>query len=117
MEMKCLTICLLICAAAQCFGFEDFSTYRPIHEKAGFWDGRKHFKPSENQSDRGSRITNGQIATPGQFPYMVFVAINTEFSGNFQCGGSIINQQAVLTGLFKLTIIFVYKIPQNCFYF
>ena len=97
--MKFETAFILMCLATISCGFEDFSSYRPKHEKSGFWIGREHLKPSDDLSlDRGGRITNGQIATPGQFPYMAFVAINTEFSGNFQCGGSIINSQAVLTG-------------------
>ena len=79
-------------------GFDEFSSYIPIENKPGFWSGREHLRASfDSNVNKNARITNGQIATPGQFPYMAFVAINTEFNA-FQCGGSIISARAVLTG-------------------
>lgn len=73
---------------------------RPITEYPGFWNGREHLKPSEDLSlDRGGRITNGQVANPGQFPHMAFLQISTG-SGTFICGGSFVRQNRVLTGMY-----------------
>lgn len=46
-------------------------------------------------TDEGKRIINGTEASPGEYPYQVFLT-NTE--GLFACGASIIKRSWLLTG-------------------
>jgi Trypsin len=45
------------------------------------------------EKNREGRILNGTRASPGQFPYHVLLVID----GSFLCGGSIIQQNWILT--------------------
>ncbi|XP_049813520.1 trypsin beta-like [Schistocerca nitens] len=60
-------VCLFLLSASQCYGAP----------------GRNH----------GSRIVGGSSASDGEFPFVVSILVN----GNFKCGGTIINQNWVLT--------------------
>lgn len=71
---------------------------KPVEEMPGFWNNREHLRKNYEQTlARGGRITMGEIAAPGQFPYMAFVSIATPV-GFWSCGGSIINGFTVLSG-------------------
>ncbi|EAL39889.3 AGAP005689-PA [Anopheles gambiae str. PEST] len=74
----------------------DWSTVRPIEEFDHYWERL----PAELQVYReklpSHRITNGQEATPGQFPFQI--ALISEFaSGNGLCGGSVLTRNFILT--------------------
>lgn len=43
------------------------------------------------------KIINGKLAKSGQFPHMVQLSISQKNSTNKFCGGSLINQQWILT--------------------
>ncbi|XP_063904781.1 serine protease grass-like [Zophobas morio] len=45
----------------------------------------------------GGRITNGDTATPREFPWMALIAYKTEDENEFKCGGSLITRNYVLT--------------------
>ena len=47
----------------------------------------------KNANEQGSRIAGGDDAAPGEFPHQVSVHLN----GDFQCGGSLIEADKVLT--------------------
>lgn len=51
---------------------------------------------AKGASPRGSRIFNGEIAGPTDFPYMAGVLVHYD-SGNSFCGGSLISRNFVLT--------------------
>ena len=94
-KMKLLIIISCLCFAALISA--EFENIRPIEEKPGFWDGREQLQNKYSKStNKSGRITMGQVATPGQFPYMAFVSIAV-LQGFFSCGGSIINGFTVLT--------------------
>lgn len=112
--MKFAVALLVVCCAGLSLGLaaqempmdEVDPNARPITEYPGFWIGKEHMKPTEETSlDRGSRITHGTIATPGQFPHMAFLQIATG-SGTFICGGSLVRQNRVLTGKLPTFLIF-----------
>ncbi|KAJ3647659.1 hypothetical protein Zmor_019524 [Zophobas morio] len=45
----------------------------------------------------GGRITNGDTASPREFPWMALIAYKTEDENEFKCGGSLITRNYVLT--------------------
>lgn len=93
--MKFVAI-LIISVAALCS-----AQFAPIEEMPGFWDGRDESLRAIFESsklDRGGRITNGEIAAEGQFPYMGFLLI-TVGAQQFICGSSIIGPTTVLTAV------------------
>ena len=47
----------------------------------------------KNVNERGSRIRGGDDAAPGEFPHQVSV----HYDGDFECGGSLIGADKVLT--------------------
>ena len=52
--------------------------------------------PIEQEEIEG-RITNGQTATSGQFPYQVGLSLKVSATSSSWCGGSLIGNQWVLT--------------------
>uniref|UniRef100_A0A182Q4I7 Peptidase S1 domain-containing protein n=1 Tax=Anopheles farauti TaxID=69004 RepID=A0A182Q4I7_9DIPT len=74
----------------------DWSEVRPIEDFDHYWDRL----PAELQAYRTARpvqrVTNGQEATPGQFPYQI--ALISSFGGRSGlCGGSILTRNSILT--------------------
>ncbi|XP_040160552.1 chymotrypsin BI-like [Anopheles arabiensis] len=90
-----LVACLAAVASAEWIEI-DWSRVRPIEEFDHYWERLpqelqiyRHVRPSP-------RVTNGQEATPGQFPYQI--ALVSEFvitSG--LCGGSVLTNNFILT--------------------
>ncbi|XP_041769504.1 brachyurin-like [Anopheles merus] len=90
-----LVACLAAVASAEWIEI-DWSRVRPIEEFDHYWERLpqelqiyRHVRPSH-------RVTNGQEATPGQFPYQI--ALVSEFvitSG--LCGGSVLTNNFILT--------------------
>ncbi|XP_053662965.1 brachyurin-like [Anopheles marshallii] len=74
----------------------DWPSVRPIEEFDHYWD-RLPAELQVYRTMRGShRITNGQEATPGQFPYQIALLI--DFSqGTALCGGSVLTRNFILT--------------------
>lgn len=59
----------------------------------------KMFPDSNNVNKylRGSRITGGQAATLGQFPYQALLLLKDASGNSYVCGGSIISHNWILT--------------------
>lgn len=94
-----LFIALLLVMSSATLSLAELDDIRPVEEMPGFWKNREHLRKKYDQTlGRDGRITMGQIAEPGQFPYMAFVAAATT-TGQWSCGGSIINGFTVLTGI------------------
>ncbi|XP_062558421.1 brachyurin-like [Armigeres subalbatus] len=95
--MKTIVLLIGVLAAASAEWIDiDWSQVRPIEEFDHYWARL----PSELQYLRNAfpnrRITNGQQATPGQFPYQI--ALITTFSaGTALCGGSVLTRNYILT--------------------
>ena len=95
--MKLFIAILVVSLAA--LSLADFENDRPIWERPGFFNGREQLKPKFDAAAKLSgRITNGNEATPGQFPYMAYLSIATS-GGNWFCGASLINAFTALGGL------------------
>uniref|UniRef100_A0A240PM37 Peptidase S1 domain-containing protein n=1 Tax=Anopheles epiroticus TaxID=199890 RepID=A0A240PM37_9DIPT len=74
----------------------DWSKVRPIEDFDHYWrrlPGEmqifRHLRPTQ-------RITNGQEATPGQFPYQIVLLSNFP-AGTALCGGSVLTRSFILT--------------------
>uniref|UniRef100_A0A182RL94 Peptidase S1 domain-containing protein n=1 Tax=Anopheles funestus TaxID=62324 RepID=A0A182RL94_ANOFN len=74
----------------------DWSKVRPVEEFDHYWNRL----PAELQVYRkmrlSNRITNGQVATPGQFPYQTVLLSEFE-TGTSLCGGSVLTRNFILT--------------------
>lgn len=93
--MKVLAVLFLVaCASA------DWDNVKPVTQMEGFWDGRDPslfagFKTTA--FGRNSRIVNGEIAAPHQFPYQVALLTTFGTAGAGLCGGSVISSRSILT--------------------
>lgn len=77
----------------------DWENVKPITELEEFWVGRDPIIRAQYKSQssfRNGRIVNGNIATPGQFPYQVALLLAMD-QGVSLCGGSVISSTSVLT--------------------
>ncbi|XP_049299566.1 brachyurin-like [Anopheles funestus] len=95
MKTAVLLVGLLAVASAEWIDI-DWSTVRPIEEFDHYWERL----PAEMQIYRkmmpSHRVTNGQEATPGQFPYQI--ALLSEFAtGTGLCGGTVLTNNFILT--------------------
>ena len=99
--MKIVAILLVSLTAITAAPFEnvDLVNVRPIEEMPGFWDGRESLKSLIVNTKESSRITNGDEAYPGQFPYMGFILMNLLHGGSFFCGCSLISASRALTAV------------------
>ncbi|KFB40352.1 hypothetical protein ZHAS_00007846 [Anopheles sinensis] len=91
-------VCLLMLAEADAARIEiDWKRVVPVEELDQYWARL----PSElqvfrNASHKVGRITNGQEASPGQFPYQALVL--SEYGAlTTLCGGSVLTQHFILT--------------------
>ncbi|EAT40033.1 AAEL008208-PA [Aedes aegypti] len=95
--MKTLVLLVGLLAVASAEWIEiDWSQVRPIEEFDHYWARL----PAELQYLRQllpeRRITNGQQATPGQFPYQIAL-LSTFSAGTGLCGGSVLTNNFILT--------------------
>ncbi|XP_035784095.1 brachyurin-like [Anopheles albimanus] len=95
MKTFVLLVALFAVASAEWIDI-DWSKVRPIEEFDHYWARL----PAEMQIYRKAlpshRVTNGQEATPGQFPYQI--ALLSEFpTGTGLCGGSVLTNNYILT--------------------
>ncbi|XP_062558420.1 brachyurin-like [Armigeres subalbatus] len=95
--MKIIVLLISVLALASTEWIDiDWSEVRPIEEFDQYWARL----PAELQFLRNAfpnrRITNGQQATPGQFPYQVALVITFSASSGL-CGGSILTRNYILT--------------------
>ncbi|XP_035913495.1 brachyurin-like [Anopheles stephensi] len=74
----------------------DWSKVRPIEDFDHYWERLPAELQSLRHSSPTNRITNGQEATPGQFPYQI-VLLSEFATGTSLCGGSILTTNFVLT--------------------
>lgn len=92
MKSFVLLVALVAVAAAEI----DWSKVRPIEEFDHYWARL----PAEMQAFRytfpNRRITNGEEATPGQFPYQVALISNFP-GGSGLCGASVLTNNYILT--------------------
>ncbi|EDS42906.1 trypsin-3 [Culex quinquefasciatus] len=73
-----------------------WSQVQPIEDSDQYWARLPAEMQYLRKQEPDRRIVNGQEATPGQFPYQVFV--NYQENGkSFNCGGSILNSNHILT--------------------
>ncbi|XP_058053419.1 brachyurin-like [Anopheles bellator] len=95
--MKTFALLLALFAVASAEWIDiDWSQVRPIEDFDHYWARL----PAEMQIYRNARpshrVTNGQEATPGQFPYQI--ALLSEFNtGTGLCGGSVLTNNYILT--------------------
>uniref|UniRef100_A0A240PL13 Peptidase S1 domain-containing protein n=1 Tax=Anopheles epiroticus TaxID=199890 RepID=A0A240PL13_9DIPT len=95
--MKTLVLLVGLLAVVSAEWIEiDWSKVRPIEDFDHYWERL----PAEYQflrdTNRTNRITNGQEATPGQFPFQI--ALISEFgSSSGLCGGSVLTRNFILT--------------------
>ncbi|EDS42904.1 serine protease [Culex quinquefasciatus] len=74
----------------------DWSQVQPIQDTDQYWARLPAEMQYLRKPEPDRRIVNGQEATPGQFPYQVFLEYQLiEYPSS--CGGSIINSNNVLT--------------------
>ncbi|XP_039442595.1 trypsin-1-like [Culex pipiens pallens] len=73
-----------------------WSQVQPIEDSDQYWVRLPAEMQYLRKQEPDRRIVNGQEATPGQFPYQVYLEFQTE-SGGSSCGGSIINSNNILT--------------------
>ncbi|XP_001861478.2 brachyurin [Culex quinquefasciatus] len=95
--MKSFALLVAILAVASAEWIEiDWSQVRPIEDFDHYWARL----PAELQFLRKlqpeRRITNGQEATPGQFPYQIAL-LSTFGGGTGLCGGSVLTNNFILT--------------------
>ncbi|XP_062549410.1 brachyurin-like [Armigeres subalbatus] len=95
--MKILVLLIGALAVASAEWIEiDWSQVRPIEEFDHYWARL----PAELQYLRKmmpeTRITNGQQATPGQFPYQIAL-LSTFSAGTGLCGGTVLTNNFILT--------------------
>ncbi|XP_001843395.2 brachyurin [Culex quinquefasciatus] len=95
--MKTLVLLVAVLAVASAEWIEiDWSQVRPIEDFDHYWARL----PAELQYLRKlqpeRRITNGQEATPGQFPYQIAL-LSTFGGGTGLCGGSVLTNNYILT--------------------
>ncbi|XP_049540824.1 brachyurin-like [Anopheles darlingi] len=95
MKTFVLLVALFAVASAEWIDI-DWSKVRPIEEFDHYWARL----PAEMQIYRHARpshrVTNGQEATPGQFPYQI--ALLSDFpTGSGLCGGSVLTNNYILT--------------------
>ncbi|XP_055910850.1 uncharacterized protein LOC129945216 [Eupeodes corollae] len=83
--MKFLVFVLCVASVAATI---DWDTIVPVEETP--------FQPDVVGAKEESRITNGQIAEPKQFPYQAGLLLHLE-KGSAWCGGTLISNQWVLT--------------------
>ncbi|EAT40034.1 AAEL008207-PA [Aedes aegypti] len=95
MKILVLLVGLLAVASAEWIEI-DWSQVRPIEEFDHYWARL----PAELQYLRQllpeRRITNGQQATPGQFPYQIAL-LSTFAAGTGLCGGTVLTNNFILT--------------------
>uniref|UniRef100_A0A3F2YSI7 Uncharacterized protein n=2 Tax=Anopheles arabiensis TaxID=7173 RepID=A0A3F2YSI7_ANOAR len=95
MKTFALIVALFAVASAEWIDI-DWSQVRPIEEFDHYWARL----PAELQVYRtklpSHRITNGQEATPGQFPYQIALLSNFA-TGTGLCGGSVLTNNYILT--------------------
>ncbi|XP_062549416.1 brachyurin-like [Armigeres subalbatus] len=95
--MKTIVLLIGVLAVASAEWIEiDWSQVRPIEEFDHYWARL----PAELQFLRTAfpnrRVTNGQEATPGQFPYQIAL-LSTFTGGTGLCGGSVLTTNYILT--------------------
>ncbi|XP_058837324.1 brachyurin-like [Topomyia yanbarensis] len=95
MKSFLLVVALLAVASAEWIDI-DWSQVKPIEEFDHYWARL----PAEWQFLRKltpeRRVTNGQEATPGQFPYQIAL-LSTFSAGTGLCGGSVLTNNYILT--------------------
>uniref|UniRef100_A0A182LU12 Peptidase S1 domain-containing protein n=1 Tax=Anopheles culicifacies TaxID=139723 RepID=A0A182LU12_9DIPT len=74
----------------------DWSKVRPIEDFDHYWSRLPAPLRVYRYSKPSSRITNGQEATPGQFPYHTILLSNFA-TGTALCGGSVLTRNFILT--------------------
>ncbi|XP_058457228.1 brachyurin-like [Malaya genurostris] len=96
MKTLVLIVTYLVVARAKWIDI-DWSQVRPIEEFDHYWAGLPaELQALRNTSASCSRITNGQEAVPGEFPYQIALLIQfTE--GTALCGGSVLTNYYILT--------------------
>ncbi|XP_058457227.1 brachyurin-like [Malaya genurostris] len=95
--MKSLLLIFAVVAVASAEWIDiDWSQVKPIEEFDHYWTRI----PKEWQFLRkltpNRRVTNGQEATPGQFPYQIAL-LSTFSAGTGLCGGSVLTNNFILT--------------------
>ncbi|EDS42902.1 transmembrane protease [Culex quinquefasciatus] len=73
-----------------------WSQIQPIEDSDQYWDRLPADLQYLRKQEPDRRIVNGQEATPGQFPYQVYLTY-TKNDKSSRCGGSILNSNNVLT--------------------
>ncbi|XP_065075993.1 brachyurin-like [Ochlerotatus camptorhynchus] len=94
--MKISVVLLIGVAAVTAAAEIDWSKVRPIEDFDHYWARLPQELQSLRYSVPSSRITNGNEARPGQFPYQVALVINLD-QGSALCGASIISNDYILT--------------------
>ncbi|XP_053687224.1 brachyurin-like [Sabethes cyaneus] len=95
MKTVLLVIAALAVASAELVNI-DWSQVKPIEEFDHYWARIPKEWQFLRELTPSRRITNGQEATPGQFPYQVLVISSFE-NGAALCGGSILTRNYILT--------------------
>lgn len=95
MKFVVLSVLFSIAFAQDFESFDfDLTKFKNIWESPKLQPALKNFIPKVRVgANRGSRIINGFLASPGQFPYYVVLIIDMEYL----CGGSIIKPDWILT--------------------
>jgi len=98
-----LGLLVLALAATAVIAEIDWNDYKPVTHYEKFWDNKPAaLRPSKDffeKNSRSSRIVGGGIAHNHEFPYQVALLIFlTQINGVALCGGSVLNQNYVLTG-------------------
>ncbi|XP_062549411.1 brachyurin-like [Armigeres subalbatus] len=95
--MKTLVLLIGVLAVVSAEWIEiDWSQVRPIEEFDHYWARLPAELQYLRQPVPGRRITNGQQATPGQFPYQIAL-LSTFAAGTGLCGGSVLTNNFILT--------------------
>ncbi|XP_055530040.1 brachyurin-like [Wyeomyia smithii] len=95
MKTVLLVIAALAVASAEWIDI-DWSQVKPIEEFDHYWTRIPEEWQFLRKLTPSRRITNGQEATPGQFPYQIAL-LSTFTGGTGLCGGSVLTNNFILT--------------------
>ncbi|XP_053672730.1 brachyurin-like [Anopheles nili] len=90
------SIVLLVALFAVASADIDWSKVRPIEEFDHYWARLPPSLQIYRYAQPSHRVTNGQEATPGQFPYQIALLSNFA-TGTGLCGGSVLTNNYILT--------------------